>query len=89
MQARERGRESTMTPASVTCCREAPGCWATGKTFHDLFQEAAACTLSETSEMLQPKSAWPEFPYKHLDKRYTYLFELCHPEVCQLQPDVE
>ncbi len=56
---------------------------ATRRSFHNLFLEAAACTLADTTTVLkQPQSEWP---FQHLDKRHTYMFELCHPKV-QISP---
>ncbi|KAK9815580.1 hypothetical protein WJX72_006204 [[Myrmecia] bisecta] len=49
-------------------------------TFRSLFDEAVACTLTGSTSILeQPSSQWPTLPYEAMDKRYTYMFEMCHP----------
>lgn len=51
-------------------------------TFYMLFEEAVACTLAKNTDILrQPKASWQRFPFHLLDKRNTYMFELCHPAV--------
>lgn len=63
-------------------CRDAPALGSTKRSYYTMFQEAVACTITDSTDILkQPAPAWPEFPFHQLDKRYTYLFELCHPKV--------
>ncbi|KAL3149542.1 hypothetical protein ABBQ32_002322 [Trebouxia sp. C0010 RCD-2024] len=70
------------TCQSVNCILREASSGQSQATFFTLFEEAVACTLAESTDILkQPRSSWPKFPFDLLDKRNTYMFELCHPQV--------
>ncbi len=45
-------------------CRDAPALGSTKRSYYTMFQEAVACTITDSTDILkQPAPAWPEFHF--------------------------